>query len=566
MPANFEEELKNAVDRVISSASRKKLVVAGPGTGKTTLFRKLLESSKGEKSDRLVLTFLNGLKKELEEKLSDLGEVFTFHGYCHMLLRRHEELREGLTKDFRYLPGLASLIKVDWEFVHRVRAPHLVGLMRDLQDGDETTFYLQRSNYYDAIEFDDSVFRVRKVFAASSALISAYELVLVDEFQDFNRLEASFIELLATKSAIAIVGDDDQALYSQLRGSTHEFIRNLHQGGAYERFDLPFCLRCPEVVVGAVSDIIGAAKKLGKLAGRIDKPYLYYPPRKETDSKLYPKIKAVSVSTQQSNANYFGRYISQAIHQIPADEIKESRADGFPTVLIIGPSHYLRPVAEQLTKDGYRLDVKEDSVPNEFVKDDAHRILHTDPKSNLGWRIALEVDRPRCRRKAIEQSVKDSSPLFDLLPEDYKDPVLEEAKAWSEEIGSAKATEAEDASVPTIKLTSFEGSKGLSAQHVFILGLHEGELPHDAANINDLEICKYIVALTRTRKQCQLLHTWRFGGVPKRPSAFIGWIKPERRELVKVNKDYWSKGAQKKRQVVKDLSCGAVAPKRVDRT
>jgi superfamily I DNA/RNA helicase len=90
-------------------------------------------------------------------------------------------------------------------------------------------------------------------------------------------------------------------------------------------------------------------------------------------------------------------------------------------------------------------------------------------------------------------------------------------------------------------LTSFEGSKGLSAQHVFILGLQEHELPRDKANITDLEICKYIVALTRTRKQCQLLYTWRFSGKPKRPSEFIDWIHPQRREAIKVDKNYWKK-------------------------
>lgn len=546
MPANFEEELRQAVDRVISSTSRKKLVVAGPGTGKTTLFRKLLEHVNGDNDAKLVLTFLNNLKKELDEKLSDLGAVFTFHGYCHMLLRRHGELREGLTKDFHYFPGLASLIKSDWELAHGTSAPRFVGLMRDLHDGAETKFYLDRSNYYDAIEFDDSVFRVWNVMVNSSNLIPIYELVLVDEFQDFNRLEASFIELLATKSAVAIVGDDDQALYSQLRGSTHEFIRQLHQGGEYERFDLPFCLRCPEVVVGAIGDVIEAAKNLGKLAGRIDKPYLYYPPRKETDSKLYPKLKGVSVSTQQSNANYLGRYISRELHQIPADEIGESRAEGFPTVLIIGPAHYLRPVADQLRTDGYRLEVREDSGPTAFVKSDAHRILHTDPASNLGWRIALEIDRPRFRKKAIQRSVKDVSPLSQLLPEDYKNELLKAAMAWSEETGIAEPAEAEDASMPSIKLLSFEGSKGLSAQHVFIVGLQENELPRDRANINDLEICKYIVALTRTRKQCQLLYTWRFSGVAKRPSIFIRWIRPGRIAEVKVNKDSWEKPSKRK--------------------
>jgi hypothetical protein len=55
-----------------------------------------------------------------------------------------------------------------------------------------------------------------------------------------------------------------------------------------------------------------------------------------------------------------GKYISQAIRQISLEEIGESRTDGFPTVLIIGPVHYFRQVGDHLSKDGYRLETKED--------------------------------------------------------------------------------------------------------------------------------------------------------------------------------------------------------------
>src|SRR2546425_8826066 len=54
-----------------------------------------------------------------------------------------------------------------------------------------------------------------------------------------------------------------------------------------------------------------------------------------------------------------------------------------------------------------------------------------------------------------------------------------------------------DQSKPVIKLTSFEGSKGLSAQHVFVVGVHENELPKRISDIKDLEICKFLVSLTR---------------------------------------------------------------------
>jgi ATP-dependent DNA helicase UvrD/PcrA len=541
MSNDYQKELGKALEKILQSKSPKRLIVAGPGTGKTTLFRKLLESAPGDPKKRLVLTFLNNLKNELEEKLSDLAGVFTFHGYCHFLLRRSEELRGGLTIGFSYFPGLASLIKSDWELTNKGESPKFIGLMRDLQEGEQTSFYLKRANYYDAVEFDDSVFRVRKVLAEHPELVESYEMILVDEYQDFNRLEASFIDLLTTRSPITIVGDDDQALYSQLRGSSYEFIRNLHRGGEYERFELPFCMRCPEVVVGAISDIVEIARKTNSLRGRIEKPYNYFPPHKEADSKRYPTIKIVATSTQQSNANYMGKYIAEAIWQIPSEEIQESRNEGFPTVLIIGPVHYLRPVAAHLSSEGFRLDIKEDSGQRTLERPEALAILRANPESNLGWRIMLEVDPPRFRTKIIRQSVNEAVPLIGLLSGDYRDKILAEAKEWSKKPAVAAAAEAEDVSLPTVKLTSFEGSKGLSAQHVFVLGLQEGGLPRDRQSITDLEICKFIVALTRTRKRCQILYTWRFGGNPRRPSIFLDWIRAARKESISVDKTYWEK-------------------------
>jgi hypothetical protein len=66
MAEDVAKELEDAVDRVLASKARKKLVVAGPGAGKTTLFRKLLDSAGGTADQLLVLTFINNLKADLE--------------------------------------------------------------------------------------------------------------------------------------------------------------------------------------------------------------------------------------------------------------------------------------------------------------------------------------------------------------------------------------------------------------------------------------------------------------------------------------------------------------------
>ena|SRR5450631_944501 len=100
------EELNRAVERILASRSAKRLVVAGPGAGKTYLFKEILKRTPGEEGDRIALTFINELKDDLEKNLSGLAHAYTLHGFCHFLLRRQPELRRGLSDAFEYFPGI----------------------------------------------------------------------------------------------------------------------------------------------------------------------------------------------------------------------------------------------------------------------------------------------------------------------------------------------------------------------------------------------------------------------------------------------------------------------------
>ena len=387
MTNDVEHELNEAIDRVLASKSRKKLVVAGPGAGKTTLFQKLLDQAGGVSEQHLVLTFIKNLKTDLERSLGDAAKAFTLHGYCQHLLHQYEALRNGLSADFRCYPGLASLIKKDWEWLRGSKAPWFVDLMRDLNcSAEEEAFYLDRANYYDAVDFDDSVHRTYQQLLADRSRVPKYELVLIDEFQDFNKLEAAVIDLLAEQSVILIAGDDDQALYSRLRGASWNHIRARYKGGHYEIFNLPFCMRCPEVIVGAVNDVILKALAVKKLNGRIKKPYRYYEPVKGEDSRRYPKIELVETSVQLTKANYFGRYIEQCIRVIPEDEIQLAAEKGEPAALIIGSNPYRRQVEEYLVKSGLVTAVDETKLSK---REEAFEILNQDANSSLGWRIIL---------------------------------------------------------------------------------------------------------------------------------------------------------------------------------
>jgi ATP-dependent DNA helicase UvrD/PcrA len=411
--------------------------------------------------------------------------------------------------------------------------------MRRLEPGAATAFSLERSDYYDAVSFDDSVFRIQRALEAHPDQIEAYETVLIDEYQDFNAVEAALLDLLATRSPIVIAGDDDQALYSLLRSSSPEFIRARYGGGAYARFALPFCMRCPEVIVRAVGDLVERAQAEGRLGRRIAKPYEPYPPRKGMDSVRYPRIRVVQTSVQSLRANYFGRYIAAQIDAIPIEEITEAHKGRFPTVLVIGPGQYLRQVRSHLEANGYQCGATSAGEPVAIRREEGLAILRAQGDANLGWRILLETDNPSFHTEAVRVSVADRLLLIEIVPPEYRDRILAEAAAYEEPPETPPPTVEVDPARATIKFASFEGSKGLSAQHVFVVGLHEGDLPRRAAAVDDLEVCKMIVAITRTRKQCHLLYTRRWANHAKRPSPFLAWIRPERREFIKVTKEYW---------------------------
>ena len=534
-----EEKLEASIREIVESPSPKKLVVAGPGTGKTTLFGALLDDARGGADDNLILTFINALKDDLETSVGDRATVRTLHSYCLGLLYQQKALRGNLTSELLCVPRLARLIESDWRFLVSGDPPQFVKAMRQMI-ADDVSFYLARGDYYDAVDYDDTVYRVCIALASGNGTPGDYQLVLVDEYQDFNAMEAAFIGFLADRCSIVIAGDDDQALYSRWRFASWDYIRSLHESGEYDLFELPYCLRCPEVVVAAVSDVLSEANRNGNLHGRIDKPYGYFPPYKGADSEKYPKIDVIRTSVQKKAVNYMGRYLDQAITDIPQEEIDEALQKGFPAALVISPKQYRRQIAEYLESVGHHLSMRSES-PDALDRAQGLKLLKDHSTRSVGWRILLELDGPPCLQSAITASYERGTPLVEAITDEYRETILQEVAAWKPpeepDVDSAPA-DSPERSIP-ITVTSLEGAKGLSGQHVFVAGLHDGELPVHPDAIDDLEICKFVVALTRTRKKCYLLHTYRFGNAPKTPSTFISWIDRRRVNSKYVDKKYW---------------------------
>jgi superfamily I DNA/RNA helicase len=282
----IEQLRAEASGHIVSSSSDKKLIVAGPGTGKTFTFRQALLGCEGR---GLALTFIRNLVRDLRKDLEDVADVFTFHGFCKHQMHRNPVA--GLQKDWHYYPPLPKLIVHDLGLVGRQTTDREIDrALHTLDDSDGViSDSLRLGNYYNAVSHTDLVYRVLRHFEERHGEVPDYPLMVVDEYQDFSLLETSFLKLLSDKSPVLIAGDDDQALYA-FKNAEARFIRELAEDDDYELFDLPYCSRCTDVVVSAVNNVLSAAIKIGHLKGRLDKPFACFVPDKHKDSEAHPKL------------------------------------------------------------------------------------------------------------------------------------------------------------------------------------------------------------------------------------------------------------------------------------
>lgn len=111
------------------------------------------------------------------------------------------------------------------------------------------------------IDFDDQKLRAHLGLLEDPNLLrqiqGRYTEVIVDEFQDINRLDFVFIQSIAAKARLVVTGDDDQAIYG-FRGCTPDFIINLeqHLGRRVTSYELSANYRCPPNLVEHANRLI----------------------------------------------------------------------------------------------------------------------------------------------------------------------------------------------------------------------------------------------------------------------------------------------------------------------
>jgi len=541
-------ERSSNVEKIVLSTSARKVVVAGPGTGKTFLFKQVLQA----KRTTLTLTFVNSLVEDLSLELYGISEVKTLHSFARSLLKTLWK------KNINIFPKLSAVIEKD----ARTLLGQQVDFAKIFHERDDANphieFYRKRKKYYDnTYGYSDVIYAAVKYLEAHPDAVPRYEQIVVDEFQDFNLLEVSLIELLATKSPILLAGDDDQALYDFKSAST-KHIRERHNDAThgYESFNLPLCSRCTRVIVGATNDIVEQAEKNGLLSGRIKKPYRYFTDQdKDRVSDANPQIE-----WGHSFPKQLGWFIANELEGI-AREVK-----GMFSVLVISPIRMqARQLANALRSRGLHVEYSEGDAGKEPVLLDGLKLVLEDSKSNLGWRIIAEAlmnqkdfdgllaesERPSaksvfdlvdsgCKRKVrimlgVLRKIRDSKPLdaedIDVLKEIRVEPydIVREHLAGEFPPTRKGKTDPGIKKIP-VMVTTVQSAKGLCADYVFIA--HCDDRFFIGKNgLTDRAVCNFLVALTRARKKVFLVST------QKKKPTFVQWIQAQRVSGLEVGQD-----------------------------
>ncbi|GAO36002.1 DNA-dependent helicase [Sulfuricella sp. T08] len=229
------------------------LILAGAGSGKTrvltTRIAHLIQTGQASPAGILAVTFTNKAAKEMLTRLGAMLPINTrgmwigtFHGLCNRLLRAHHR-EAGLPALFQILDSadqlgaikrLLKALNVDDEKYPPKQLQHFInntkdqGLRaKDIEAYDPYTrkqqelfaAYDEQCQREGVVDFAELLLRSYELLSRDAALRAHYQSrfrhILVDEFQDTNRLQYLWLKQLAgPDAAVFAVGDDDQSIYA----------------------------------------------------------------------------------------------------------------------------------------------------------------------------------------------------------------------------------------------------------------------------------------------------------------------------------------------------------------
>jgi DNA helicase-2/ATP-dependent DNA helicase PcrA len=314
----FNSEQSSAITHVEGPM----VVIAGPGSGKTTVItqriKHMIESAGVSPADILVITFTRAAANEMEERFRQLtkGNDYpvrfgTFHSIFFWIIKTAYRLDNSSIISETDKRGLIEQImhelSIDAEaygsrddVINNILSQ--IGIVKcDLIDID--SYYSQnmpeeefrdiykafdkRMKKLGKIDFDDMMVMCYELLNSRKDILercrNLFKYIMVDEFQDSNKIQYEIFKILAEPGNNAfIVGDDDQSVYG-FRGARPEIMQRFTQdfpGARIVRLGVNY--RCDQAITRASSKVIAQNKRrfskvLTSNSSEEGKVTLYYP-------------------------------------------------------------------------------------------------------------------------------------------------------------------------------------------------------------------------------------------------------------------------------------------------
>lgn len=586
-------------DAVATLESEAVLIVAGPGTGKSTLFNRRILCWFGQNpaAKVLALSFVRKLvadlkvdiqKSELSEEQKKQVDVFTLHKYARSVVEQNHG-----TRAWKFAPHF-RIIGQSWKDVVwsdallRSNAPDPAkyswkAFEKQLYNNEfeETKqwkairqAYFVLCRFYNAAGFSDLILRARDALVENPEL-NKHVFFVIDEYQDFNASEENLLKEITRRSkGKLIAGDDDQVLYETFRSGKASLIRAIYADKGTTNSMLPFCGRCDFHITRAASHFISRSPD----PGCIKKIYLPL-----TEAGASQKVQIVGCPTPGSAVDYIRKFIEDHANEIEQRR-KDLAAGGAKKnayLLILSPTRnvnfyslngardelleVVRPYArehKEFSEEYYKV-LNYYSLANYPTNNFTFRkVLYFEkvPEGDLGKLLTACIDAGKpfseiddkhtknalAKASRVREILESKDPLdrklaalakeievsdLSFLKRDLEKAAIDKARVESiehQEEEDAELEEVEVRPMAAVELLTIMSSKGLSADHVIIIGF-------DNVNMGRVTRNAFYVAMTRARKSLHILTALKASG-GSRPHDFLDHLPNENLEFASYKK------------------------------
>ena len=638
-------DLNDAQRIAVTTTEGPLLILAGAGTGKTRVITTRVAYLIGQGIDPahiLAVTFTNKAATEMRERLARMVEagaakkvtMSTFHALCLRILRNGIS-RLGYKNNFSiYDEG--DQIGLIRKIITRTAArdekldPNVAkaAISKAKNNGwsppdDEETLlgavfarYTRELKTANAVDFDDLLLLTVKLLHEHSDMRQRwrerFRYLMVDEFQDTNRLQLELVTLLADENRnVAVVGDDDQSIYGWRGAEVSNILEFEHHFPRPTVVKLEQNYRSTKAILGTANSLIKnnprrRPKRLWSSNGEGGKVRLVEAPNdREEGQFVAEEIQRRHLDTAEAWENFAVLFRMNAQSRVLEENLRRLQ---IPYRIVGGKSFFdRREVKDLVAYMSVLVNPDDDASLLRIINTPARGIsvatvenaLHSSVQQKCSlWaalqsaefgdgissRTATSIQRfvelminsvaklrgaqsdpaaiitmviaeigyaAELRRscKSAEEANARESNVHDMLADlaDFTRRSAKGLRGFLDEIvlDQEREEEKEDdiEKKRGVTLITMHAAKGLEFQHVYLIGLEEGILPHDRSKAEgslDEERRLLYVGITRARQTLTLTHCrdrMKFGRASRcHPSSFLKELAPDLIQRIDLQK------------------------------